>query len=76
MKKKSSDNNLPEATILERVVFIYGEIDTRARSGHSWAEDVADFYLNAHPNFLEAEAGLEVASEPFDGEEWLDSYWN
>ncbi len=76
MKKKSSDSNFLEPTILERVIFIYGEKDTRARPGLSWAEDVADFYMEIFPEFLEGGIGVEVTAQPFDGVEWLESYWD
>lgn len=76
MKKKSSDNNPTGPTILERVVFIYGDGENRARSGLSWAEDVANFYMEVYPDFLEESVGIVTHPSPYDGEEWLESYWD
>jgi hypothetical protein len=76
LNKKSSDKNPTGPTILERVVFIYGDGENRARSGLSWTEDVADFYMEVYPDFFEVSLGLERLPSPYDGEEWLESYWD
>ncbi|MFA5468536.1 MAG: hypothetical protein WC224_05715 [Sphaerochaetaceae bacterium] len=76
MNKKNRDKFPNEPTITERVVVFYSKVDDRARSGVSWAPDVADFYMELYPDFFESGATLESDNSPYFGDEWFEDSWD